>query len=239
MDASLLVHFTNRHGGVSEGVYKSNNLAFHVKDNPLNVTKNRTHMCKTLGIEENNLIYMNQVHGTNIKIVDKPSKKAILECDGVFTKTVELALMVQVADCTPVLIYAPDEGAIGAFHAGRAGAFEGIIPKALGILKETFKVDLKTLHVWLGPSIGQCCYEISGNVLDSAKSSFGKHIYRNHLDISAILCEQLQENGVTQIYRDNRCSACDTNYFSYRRDGSCGRQAGIIMLRKNYGQNPL
>lgn len=235
LDASVLVHFTNRHGGVSKTPYSSNNLAFHVGDNPLHVKQNRSLTCKELGIESSVLISMNQVHGTNIVNIDKSTITSPPQCDGILTNKSQLALMVQCADCTPVLLYAPDVGAIGALHAGRAGAFGGIVPKAIEKLACDFGANKSALHVWIGPAIGVCCYEIDGEVLEYAKEHFGNFVNEKKLDIAGIILEQLRQDGVQNIHHDKTCTMCNKDYFSYRREGQTGRQGGIIMLRHCHG----
>jgi len=161
LDASVLVHFTDRFGGISQSPYNNNNLAYHVGDNPLDVEQNRILTCKDLEIDFSSLVSMEQVHGTNITTITRATASPIPKSDGLLTKEPRLALLVQTADCTPVLLHAPDVSVVGALHAGRAGAFGAIVPKALKKLKDEFGASMEVLHVWLGPAIGACCYEIS------------------------------------------------------------------------------
>jgi len=235
LDASVLVHFTNRFGGVSQAPYNHNNLAFHVGDNPLHVNQNRFLTCRELDIDISCLVSMDQVHSTNIQTIMQDTKTPIPKCDGMITKEPRIALMVQAADCTPVLLYAPDVGAVGALHVGRAGAFEGIVPKALAKLVDEFGASMEALHVWLGPAIGTCCYEIDGEILEYAKANFGDFVENKNLDIRAIITSQLIQKGVQNIHHNKTCTKCDKNFFSYRRDGCTGRQGGIIMLRITHG----
>jgi hypothetical protein len=178
---------------------------------------------------------MEQIHGTNITTLSRATTTPVPRSDGLLTKEPRLALLVQTADCTPVLLYAPDVGVVGALHAGRAGAFGGIIPKALDKLSNDFGASLEGLHVWIGPAIGQCCYEIDGEALVHARANFGNYVEGKNLNINGILLEQLMQNGVKNIHNNKICTACDKHYFSYRRDGRTGRQGGIIMLRSKHG----
>ena len=57
------------------------NLAYHVGDIIQNVDENREKLAKKLGYETKDLVYMNQVHGSNIVIVDEKSSKLIYNFD--------------------------------------------------------------------------------------------------------------------------------------------------------------
>ena len=50
------------------------------------------------------------------------------------------------------------------------------------------------------------------------------------LDIRAGLVRQLLSLGVTAIEADPRCTIANKEFFSYRREGTTGRQAGVIWL---------
>ena len=220
---------------MSEGAFGFRNLAYHVGDNPLHVNQNRYLTCKELGIDISQLVSMDQVHGDCIKMVSHETKACISKCDGILTREKNLALMVQTADCLPLLLYAQDIGVIGALHAGRVGVFEEIVPKALVKLRDELGASMENLHIWIGPAIGQCCYEIGGDILKYARINYGAFVDGNRLDIGGIVVGQLVQNGVRNIYHDETCTACNDKYFSYRREGQTGRQGGIIMLRQSDG----
>ena len=50
------------------------------------------------------------------------------------------------------------------------------------------------------------------------------------LDIRSGIERQLRSMGVTQIDMDPRCTIEDESLFSYRREGTTGRQAGVIWM---------
>jgi copper oxidase (laccase) domain-containing protein len=110
----ILKIFTNINDG---------NLAYHVGDLKENVDKNRENLALKWGYKNEDLVYMNQVHGNNVQIVDENSPKLIDNCDGIITKTKELPLMVMVADCIPILFFDEIQGVIAAVHAGRNSTF--------------------------------------------------------------------------------------------------------------------
>jgi hypothetical protein len=179
---------------------------------------------------------MEQVHGTQVRVVEGRGTQTFPACDGLITKEKEVALMVLVADCIPLLLHDPLKGVIGALHVGRAGAFGGIVPHAIGLLQTTFEVDPASLHVHLGPSIGGCCYEIGGEALALAQKEFSAYLSGRYLNLRALVQDQLARLGVGHVDADAPCTCCDARYFSYRREGVTGRQAGIIMQRSGCGK---
>ena len=81
------------------------NLSYLVDDLKQNVDKNRQTVANIMEYKDEDLVYMNQVHGNNVQIVDKNSPKIIENCDGIITKEKNLPLMVMVADCIPILFF--------------------------------------------------------------------------------------------------------------------------------------
>lgn len=61
---------TDRHGGVGTGEFASNNMALHVGDNPTHVFKNRKRLLQVIKLPVNSLVFMNQVHGNNVTVVE-------------------------------------------------------------------------------------------------------------------------------------------------------------------------
>ena len=48
---------------------------------------------------------MNQIHSSNIIVVDENSPKLVDNCDSIITRSKNLPLMVMVADCIPILMF--------------------------------------------------------------------------------------------------------------------------------------
>ena len=63
---------TDRRGGRSASPYDSFNLGDHVGDDPADVAANRARVARELGVAEDRLVWMNQVHGTGVAVVDGP-----------------------------------------------------------------------------------------------------------------------------------------------------------------------
>ena len=63
---------TDRRGGRSAPPYDSFNLGGHVGDDPAAVAANRGRLARELGTSHDRLVWMDQVHGTRVAVVDGP-----------------------------------------------------------------------------------------------------------------------------------------------------------------------
>jgi len=208
------------------------NLAFHVKDLKENVEKNRITLAGKYGFNIDNLIYMNQVHGNNVEIVDKNSPRLIDNCDGIITKEKDLTLMVMVADCIPILFMDKKEGVIAAVHAGRNSTFQKIAQITAQKMINDLNCKPENIEVVLGPSIQKCCYEVNQEMANIVKKSFGKEFVQGRLiDLQGINKKLLNDLNVTNISVSNTCTKCSNEpFYSYRLDNQCGRFSGLVSI---------
>src|ERR1700756_2732651 len=93
---------TTRAGGVSAPPFDSFNLGDHVGDDPGAVAANRARLGAALGLGEDGVVWMNQVHGDQVVVVDGPAQQAVDKTDALVTAAPRLALAVVTADCVPV-----------------------------------------------------------------------------------------------------------------------------------------
>lgn len=225
MENRVFYTFTDKNDG---------NLAFHVDDNEINVIKNRKNLALKLGYYYyEDLIYMNQIHSSNIIVVDENSPKLVDNCDSIITRTKNLPLMVMVADCIPILMFDDKKGIIAAIHAGRNSTFLEIAKKTAEVFIEKFSSNPEDINVVFGASIQKCCYEVSEDLSKIVENSFGKEfVENNYIDLQGINKKQLNDLGIKNIEISNICTKCgDKPYFSYRKDKKTGRFAGIIILK--------
>jgi YfiH family protein len=227
---NIFAKITTRYSGVSDAPYDSLNLALHVGDNPKRVLENRTILSQNCDFYLDNLIYMDQTHGDNIQIVKDSAINKIPDCDAIITKQRNIPIMVMVADCIPILFYDPVKKIIAVAHAGRAGTFKSISKKT--VLK--MESEPSDVLVYLGASIKQCCYEVGDGVGEIVKKSFGKkYMKKGYLNLQQMNLDQLISIGVKKdnIEISPICTCCNGDYFSYRREGTTGRFAGLMMLK--------
>ena len=68
---------TTRHGGASAAPYDSFNLGEHVGDCPEAVAANRERLASGIGLPVQRLVWMEQVHGRTVAVVDGPQLQPI------------------------------------------------------------------------------------------------------------------------------------------------------------------
>ena len=216
--------FTNRHGGFSHGDYSSWNLASHVGDDPADVEKNREKLREQVG----NFAVMSQVHGDSVVVVDQvPAEVPV--ADALITGNPNLALVVMVADCIPLLLRS--ESLVAAVHVGRAGLMNSIALKTVAKMRALGATNISGS---IGPAICGSCYEVPQDLHDqviavhplaSSKTRFGTAA----LDLPKALIAALALVDVPVVISAG-CTLEDDVYFSYRRNQVTGRQAGVIKL---------
>jgi YfiH family protein len=203
------------------------NLALHVGDDPSLVLQRRRALEAGMGVAAGSLKFMNQVHGSTVALVDGSSPNP--EADAMVSRGTPLAVMV--ADCIPLLLagVSPSGPVLSAVHAGRPGLAAGIVPAAVARMTAMGAADIRA---WLGPSVCGRCYEVPealreqvGSVVPAAKAatSWGTP----SLDLPAGARSQLEEAGVTVEY-SGPCTLETQSLYSYRRNNSTGRFAGVI-----------
>lgn len=227
--------FTDRWGGVSAAPYEELNLGGAVGDDPEAVRTNRETAAKSLGLDPGQVVWMNQVHGNDVAVVDEPwGDRPVPEVDAIVTARRGLALAVLTADCTPVLLADPVAGIAAAAHAGRPGMVAGVVPAAVRAMAE-LGADPARIVARTGPAVCGRCYEVPETMRAEvaavepaahAETSWGTPA----VDVSAGVHAQLARAGVRDRVQSPVCTLESVDHFSYRRDRTTGRLAGYVWL---------
>ncbi|MFE5564890.1 peptidoglycan editing factor PgeF [Amycolatopsis japonica] len=225
---------TTRAGGASRAPYDTFNLGDHVGDDAGDVYANRKRLATELGLAEDRLAWMEQVHGRTATVVDGSETSAAEATDALVTAEPGLALVVLVADCVPLLLADADAGVVAAVHAGRVGARVGVVPAAVEAMRSLGAEPART-EALLGPAICGDCYEVPADMAADVEKHVPGSACKTRkgtpgLDLRAGLWRQLADLGVGKIGVDPRCTNEDKTLFSFRRDGTTGRIAGITWL---------
>lgn len=242
--------FSTRLGGVSDGDLDSLNLGVKKKDKKENILNNYKIFTKSLGIDIEDLVLTDQVHKENVLEVDEEDRgkglsreSNLKEVDGFITNKKNVALVTFYADCVPLFFLDPVNKAIGLSHAGWKGTVKRIGQKTLNKMIETYGTDPKDILIGIGPSIGECCFEVGKEVIEIIKENFEdaeSYFYEKDngkfmLDLWAINKDQFLEMGVLEsnITVSNICTKCNKNtFFSHRGDnGKTGSLAAIMELK--------
>ncbi|MGV9885691.1 peptidoglycan editing factor PgeF [Streptomyces sp. NPDC003395] len=227
--------FTDRWGGVSAVPYEELNLGGAVGDDPDAVTTNRELAAKSLGLDAARVVWMNQVHGADVAVLEEPWGDApVPRVDAIVTARRGLALAVLTADCTPVLLADPVAGVAAAAHAGRPGMVAGVVPAALRAMMD-LGADPSRIVARTGPAVCGRCYEVPEEMRAEvaavepaayAETSWGTPA----VDVSAGVHAQLERLGVRDREQSPVCTRESRDHFSYRRDRTTGRLAGYVWL---------
>ncbi|GAA4550211.1 peptidoglycan editing factor PgeF [Streptomyces collinus] len=228
--------FTDRWGGVSAAPYEELNLGGAVGDDPDAVRTNRDLAAGSLGIEPDRVVWMNQVHGADVAVVDGPwgSSDPVPSVDAIVTTRRGLALAVLTADCVPVLMADPVAGVAAAAHAGRPGMIAGVVPAALRAMTD-LGAEPSRIVARTGPTVCGRCYEVP-EAMRAEVSAVEPAAYADTswgtpaVDVSAGVHAQLDRLGVRDREQSPVCTLESRDHFSYRRDRTTGRLAGYVWL---------
>lgn len=222
--------FTDRSGGVSEPPYAGLNLGGHVGDSADAVRENRSRVATALAVDPSRLVFMDQCHGSDVAVIsERPDGP--LAVDGVVTAEPGLALAVLVADCTPVLLSDGESGVVAAVHAGRPGMTAGVVAQAVSAMRD---LGATRVAAAVGPSVCGRCYEVPVEMREAAasvrpESRAVSWTGTAAIDVAAGVVAQLRAAGVEDLTWVPGCAREDESLFSYRRDGTTGRFAGVIV----------
>jgi hypothetical protein len=225
---------TTRAGGVSKPPFDTFNLGDHVGDEPEAVAANRKRLAAATGLDEDHVIWMNQVHGDRVERVDGPRTTPVEGTDALVTTTPRLALAVITADCVPVLMADARAGVVAAVHAGRVGAQRGVVARTLEAMQAA-GAHLDDVSVLLGPAVSGSNYEVPEEMAAEVETALpGSRTTSRRgtaaLDLRAGIARQLTDLGVTAVDADPRCTVEDPSLFSHRRDAPTGRLASLIWM---------
>ena len=233
---------TTREGGVSQPPYDSLNLGLHVQDDVQAVLQNRARL---QGMCEAQPVFLSQVHGTQLVRIDADTPDGT-EADACWTDQPGVACTIMVADCLPALFTDRAGRVVAAAHAGWRGLAAGILEVTAQQVAKAAGCPAEEVLVWLGPCIGPRAFEVGEDVLQafepqaftSPTSYFFKPTGQPHkwwADLAGLARGRLQQVGVRQISGNDSSDAWCTvtqsaRFFSYRRDGQCGRMATLVWI---------
>src|ERR1700751_4438188 len=193
---------TTRAGGVSAPPFDTFNLGDHVGDDRAAVAANRKRLAAAIGLGTDRVLWMNQVHGDRVEVVDAPRDTAVKDTDAMVTSTPRLALAVVAR----------------AVQAMRAmGAQAADISALLGpaVSGRNYEVPAEMAD--------EVEAALPGSRTTTAAGTPG-------LDLRAGIACQLRDLGVTSINIDPPCTVADPTLFSHRRGAPTGRLASLVWM---------
>jgi YfiH family protein len=185
-----LVHgFSTRPGGASDLKSLRNgrelkekvlNLGFTDWDVRERVLENRDKFFRGIGAGKMRTVALRQIHSDLVHIVDSVndahmavlSHEAAPQADALITRERGVLLVVQTADCIPILLADTKRRAVAAIHSGWRGTVKRIAEKTLGRMQMEFGTRPEDVIAALGPGIGQSCYEVGTEVAAEFQAQF-------------------------------------------------------------------
>jgi YfiH family protein len=236
--ANVGAWMSTRDGGVSVAPWDTLNLGTAVGDDPAAVRENRERFARRLGAVP---VYLRQVHGSRVVRIDREMADAEpQEADAAFTTEPGVACTVQVADCMPVLLAAPDGRAVAAAHGGWRGLAGGVVEAALAAVCDAAACAPHDIVAWLGPCIGPREFEVGADVVDAFGGDPRCFVPRPRADgsprwladLPQLGRERLRAQGVMRVSGGQWCTVSErSRFFSFRRDGVTGRMAAAVWIR--------
>ncbi len=236
--ANVHAFSTTRGGGYSLGAWAGLNLADNCGDNSAHVQKNR-HLLRQVTTLPGDPVWLRQIHGTTVINAAGESADPGTEppqADASFSTRPGIVCGILTADCLPVLFCEHHGRKVAAAHAGWRGL-------AVGVLEQTvlaMQVPAANLLAWLGPAIGPLAYEVGDDVRDNfiaadsrAEAAFSVSVNGRWMaDLQALAAARLRHLGISNIHASNSCTYQNPeDFYSYRRDGTCGRMASCIWFQ--------
>jgi YfiH family protein len=230
---------TTRAGGESLAPFDSFNLGERVGDDPQRVAAHRAQLGASLGARP---VFLHQVHGFEVITARADTPDGVLG-DGAQTRHSGLACTAQVADCLPILLCDQAGEQVAALHAGWRGLAgaggTGVVERGVAAMDAA----PGELLAWLGPCIGPQAFEVGDDVrqafvaVEPAAAACFKALLPGKwlADLPGLARQRLRAAGVLAIYGNDGSPAWCTvsqpaRFFSFRRDGVCGRMAAAIAL---------
>jgi len=245
-----ITHFiSTRIGGYSRGTYEALNLGYGTDDDVDVVTRNRLLLAEELGIPIDWFVFPRQTHSNRVYRVMESDRglgsidrqTAIPDTDALVTHVRHTCIVVQVADCVPVMLFDPVERVIAVIHSGWRGTASGIVSETIRSMQENYGCKPSDMLAAIGPSIRGCCYQVGDDVyeaFDDWNSTREKiFLYRNNqllLDLAVANRLLLLNQGVENqnIATTAYCTCCNPEYFFSSRygKGDTGRFIAGMML---------
>lgn len=230
--ANIVAGYTLRQGGVSTGRFESLNIATHVGDDAAAVAENRRRVVEACNLPSEPL-WLNQVHG--VRVASPGSRDG--DADAIVADETNAVCVIQTADCLPILFVSAEGSEVAAAHAGWRGLADGVLEATVAAMR----TRPRDVLAWIGPAISKDAFEVGEEVRlrfletdNDVESCFSRNAAgRWQADLNAIARRRLTAIGIAEVSGGNRCTYSEPgDFFSFRRDGECGRMASFIYRRE-------
>ena len=198
--------------------------------------KNRFFLTENLNCKKINTA--KQVHGENIEII-RDNKSFYDSTDAMISNRQNSLMLMNFADCTPIILYSKKDNAGAIIHAGWRGSALEITVKTVKKMNKELDIKPENITALIGPSIGKCCFETNEDVFnnlikDKSKTDlYEKKGNKYFIDLKLLNYNQLVNIGVKNIDVCAYCTFCMSDiFFSYRKEkGITARHSAVVKIK--------
>ena len=241
--AKITHGFFTKLNGFSKNEFESLNCSISNGDKKKLVQKNRHQALKNLGLQNKELILINQIHSSKVVQINKSNINKKIEADGMMTSFNNIVLGVLTADCAPIFIYDNKKKFVCCLHSGWKGTLKNISKNAV-ILFDNNKISRKNLTAIIGPCLNSKNYEVDKSFekkflkknQNYSKFFKKKNINKAFFNLRGLIKYQLKELGIKKIHNVNLDTYTNQKlFFSHRRSKhqnqrTTGRLINLISL---------
>lgn len=219
----LVAGITTRQGGFSLGLWSGE---------PIGAVMTRWRaLRKAFEPRFPTLVLGHQVHGTDVRWHESlpPGWLMLDGVDGHATGQPGVLLAVTVADCIPVYLAAPEQGAVALLHAGWRGVAGGVLEQGVETLASQSGTTRRKIVMHCGIGICGNCYEVGYEVAEKLNGRPGE-AGPSYVDLRSILAARAANLGIREVTISTFCTAHHRDrFYSHRASGgSDGRMVAYL-----------
>ncbi len=179
-----------------------------------------------------------QIHSDNIETV-KEDKSFYDNTDALISSNPDSIMVLNYADCTPVILYSKKDNIAAVIHAGWRGTAKNIAKKTSLKMQKDFNIKPENIIALIGPAIGKCCFETNEDVFSQLVNSDSYDVYtkkgdKYYIDLKLLNKYQLENTGIKNIDICDYCTFCMSDiFFSYRKEkGVTARHSAVVKIKR-------
>ncbi len=176
-----------------------------------------------------------QTHSDNVRIISQ-NEHFYDDTDALISNIEDSLLLMNFADCVPIILYSKKDNIGAIAHAGWRGTAKKIVEKTV----KKMNINPENITALIGPSIGKCCFETDEDVFNQLIENktqtqlYEKKNTKYYIDLKQLNYEQLTNIGVKEVDLCNYCTCCMSDiFFSYRNElGVTARHSAVVKIKR-------